>query len=130
MSDLKAVHTDDAPAAIGPYSQAIVSNGFVYTAGQIPLDPASGELIEGDIEAQTGRVLDNLKAILDAAGSSLSNVVKTTVFLADMGDYARVNEVYGRYFDEPYPARSAVQAAGLPKGVRVEIDAVAALGVR
>jgi len=128
MADLKEVQTVKAPGAIGPYSQAIIVSDFVFTAGQIPLDPATGELVQGDIRVQAERVLENLKAILDAAGSSLANVVKATVFLADINDFAAVNEVYGRYFTEPYPARSAVQAAALPKGAQVEIEAVARLG--
>ncbi len=125
MGDTRAVHTDGAPAALGPYSQAIVAGGFVYTAGQIPLDPDSGEMVEGGVEVQAERVLENLGAILTAAGSSFSKVVKTTVFLSDMDDYAAVNEVYARYFREPYPARSAVEVARLPRGVRLEIEAVA-----
>ncbi len=125
MGDTRAVHTDGAPAALGPYSQAIVAGGFVYTAGQIPLDPDSGELVEGGVEVQAERVLENLGAILAAAGSSFSKVVKTTVFLSDMDDYAAVNEVYARYFREPYPARSAVEVARLPRGVRLEIEAIA-----
>lgn len=127
MTDLREVQTLEAPAAIGPYSQAIIAGGFVFTAGQIPLDPATGELVGGDIGVQAERVLENLKAVLDAAGSSLTNVVKCTVFLADIGDFAAVNEAYARYFSEPYPARSAVQAAALPKGARVEIEAIARL---
>ncbi len=125
MGDTRAVHTDGAPAALGPYSQAIVAGGFVYTAGQIPLDPDSGELVEGGVEVQAERVLENLGAILAAAGSSFSKVVKTTVFLSDMDDYAAVNEVYARHFREPYPARSAVEVARLPRGVRLEIEAIA-----
>ena len=125
MGDTRAVHTDGAPAALGPYSQAIVAGGFVYTAGQIPLDPDSGELVEGGVEVQAERVLENLGAILTAAGSSFSKVVKTTVFLSDMDDYAAVNEVYARHFREPYPARSAVEVARLPRGVRLEIEAIA-----
>lgn len=127
MEDTRAVHTDGAPAALGPYSQAIVAGGFVYTAGQIPLDPDSGELVEGGVEVQAERVLENLGAILAAAGSSFSKVVKTTVFLSDMDDYAAVNEIYARYFREPYPARSAVQVARLPRGVRLEIEAIASI---
>ena len=127
MEDTRAVHTDGAPAALGPYSQAIVAGGFVYTAGQIPLDPDSGELVEGGAEVQAERVLENLGAILAAAGSSFSKVVKTTVFLSDMDDYAAVNEIYARYFREPYPARSAVQVARLPRGVRLEIEAIASI---
>jgi 2-iminobutanoate/2-iminopropanoate deaminase len=127
MSDRKRVHTDGAPAAIGPYSQAIVSGGFVFTAGQIGLDAATGEFVEGGVEAQAVRVLENLTAVLDAAGSSMNDVVKTTMYLADMGDFAKVNEIYARYFGDPPPARSAVQAAALPKGALVEIDAIARL---
>ncbi len=127
MADRERVQTDGAPAAIGPYSQAIVSGGFVHTAGQIGLDPATGEFVEGGVEEQAHRVLTNLKAVLEAAGSSMKNVVKTTMYLADMSDFAAVNEIYGQYFDEPYPARSAVQAAKLPKGALVEIDAIARL---
>ncbi len=125
MADSRRVHTDGAPAAIGPYSQAIVTAGFVYTAGQIALDPVTGEMVPGGVEAQAERVLQNLLAVLEAAGSSLGRVVKTTVYLADMGDFGAVNEVYARYFKEPFPARSAVQAAALPKGALVEIEAVA-----
>lgn len=127
MTERKRVHTDDAPAAIGPYSQAIVTGDFVFTAGQIPLNPTTGEMVEGDVAAQTERVLDNLSAVLTAAGAGLREVVKTTIFLADMDDFAAVNEVYARYFEEPYPARSAVQAAALPKGARLEIEAIARL---
>ncbi|HSJ06604.1 MAG TPA: RidA family protein [Longimicrobiales bacterium] len=123
------VHTDGAPAAIGPYSQGMVANGFIYTAGQIPLDPATMELVgEGDAASQTEQVMRNLDAILTAAGSSLSSVVKTTVFLADMNDFAAMNEVYGRHFGEHRPARSTVEVSRLPKDVRVEIDAVALVG--
>lgn len=125
MADLKAVQTDGAPAAIGPYSQGVISGGFLFTAGQIALDPATGELVEGDIDVQAERVLDNLSAIIKAAGASMTDVVKTTVFLTDMSDYAAVNEVYARYFSEPFPARAAVAVAHLPKGVRLEIEAVA-----
>jgi len=120
------VTTAQAPAAIGPYSQAIVTGGFVFTAGQIPLDPESGELVGGDIAVQTERVLRNLSAILDAADASLASVVKTTVYLADMNDFGAMNEVYARFFGEHRPARSTVQAGRLPKDVLVEIDAVAA----
>lgn len=119
------VHTDKAPAAVGPYSQAVKIGELVYTAGQIALDPATGQIVEGDVQAQTEQVLQNLQAVLKAAGSSLKNVVKTTVFLQDMGDFAAMNEVYGRYFDKKPPARSTVQVAGLPLGAQVEIEAVA-----
>lgn len=119
------VHTDDAPAAVGPYSQAVKIGELVYTAGQIPLDPATGKMVEGDVQAQTDRALQNLQAVLKEAGSSLKNVVKTTVFLQDMGDFAAMNAVYDRYFDKKPPARSAVQVAALPLGAQVEIEAVA-----
>jgi 2-iminobutanoate/2-iminopropanoate deaminase len=128
MADLKTIQTDKAPHAIGPYSQAVVAGGMVFTAGQIPLDPASGELVGGDISAQTERVMHNLKAILDAAGASLQTVVKTTVFLSDMQEFSAMNEVYSRHFGGHKPARSTVQAAGLPRGVKVEIEAIAQLG--
>lgn len=122
------VHTDHAPAAIGPYSQAQVSGGFVFTAGQIALDPATGQVVPGDVAAQTERVLTSLAAILKAAGSDLARVVKTTVFLVDMADFGAMNEVYARHFGEHRPARSTVAVSGLPRGVRVEIEAVARVG--
>ena len=120
------VGTDRAPAAIGPYSQAVKAAGtLLFTSGQIPLDPATGEMVSGDIEAQTQRVLENLKAVLEAGGASLGDVVKTTIFLADMADFATVNAVYADFFPTDPPARSTVQVAALPKGARVEIEAVA-----
>ncbi len=119
------ITTDKAPKAIGPYSAAVRVGNFVYTAGQIGIDPATGELVSGGIEAETRQVLTNLKHVLEAAGSSLDNVVKTTVFLRDINDFARMNAVYAEFFPENPPARSAVQAAALPKGVAVEIEAVA-----
>ena len=122
---MEKVQTDSAPCAIGPYSQAIRSGNMLFCSGQIPIDPATGEIIEGDIGQQTRRVLENLAAVLAAAGASLSNVVKTTVYLADMGDFVAMNEVYATFFDDPAPARAAVQAARLPKDARVEIDAIA-----
>jgi 2-iminobutanoate/2-iminopropanoate deaminase len=122
------VSTAAAPKAIGPYSQAVVSNGFVFLSGQIPLDPATGQLLDGDIATQTERVLENLKAVLTASGSSLAAVVKTTVYLKDMGEFARMNEVYARYFPENPPARATVEAARLPRDVRVEIDCIALVG--
>lgn len=125
---LRAISTPDAPAAIGPYSQGIVANGMLYTAGQIALDPASGSVVEGDVVAQTERVLANLGAVIEAAGGSWDRVVKTTVFLAEMADFPKVNEVYARVFGSARPARSTVQVAGLPRGVLVEIDAVVAVG--
>ncbi len=121
------VSTGAAPAAIGPYSQAVVHAGLVYTAGQIPLDPATGELVSGDIAAQTERVMRNLEAVLAAAGSSLHRVLKTTVFLRDMNDFPAMNEVYARFFTEHRPARSTVQVARLPRDCGVEIECVAAL---
>ena len=127
MSPSRTVETAGAPRAIGPYSQAIVINGMVFTAGQIPLDPESMELIDGDIAAQTERVMKSLQAILQSAGASLQTVVKTTVFLADMNDFAAMNEVYGRWFGDHKPARSTVQAARLPRDVKVEIEAIAAV---
>ncbi len=119
------VSTTEAPGAIGPYSQAITAGDWVFCSGQIPLDPASGQLVEGTIEDQTRRVLDNLAAVLEAAGSSLNHVVKTTIFLADMNDFAAVNAIYGEYFKTDPPARSTVQVARLPRDVRVEIEAIA-----
>ena len=121
------VHTDRAPKAIGPYSQAIVYNGIAYLSGQIPLDPATGQVVEGGIAEQTERVLQNLQAVLEASGSSCKQVLKTTVFLADMAEFPKMNEVYAMYFPEAPPARATVQAAGLPRGVRVEIECVAAV---
>lgn len=121
----KPVHTDDAPAAIGPYSQAIVHGGLVFTSGQIPLDPKSGELLRGSIQEETTRVLDNLGAVLEAAGAGFDTVIKTTIFLTDMGDFQAVNEVYGQRFSGTKPARSTVQVAALPKGARVEVEAIA-----
>jgi 2-iminobutanoate/2-iminopropanoate deaminase len=124
---LKTVKTDNAPSAIGPYSQGIVANGFLFTAGQIALDPATGQIIEGDVKAQTERVLKNLTEVLAAAGVSWKDVVKTTVFLHDMNDFPAVNETYARMIGDARPARSTVQVSGLPRGVLVEIDAVAAV---
>ncbi|MBQ7870193.1 MAG: RidA family protein [Prevotella sp.] len=123
---MKALHTDKAPAAIGPYSQAIEVNGMVFASGQIPLDPATGNVVEGGIKEQTRQALTNAKAIMEAAGLSLANVVKTTVFMADMADFAAMNEVYSTFFTEPYPARSAVAIKALPKGVLVEVECIAA----
>ena len=125
MSDLKSVSTDQAPGAIGPYSQAISVDGWVYCSGQIPIDPRTGQVVEGDIAAQTDQVLKNLAAVLEAAGASLSRVVKTTVFLADMTDFGGMNEVYGRHFGDHRPARATVAVRTLPKDVDVEIEVVA-----
>lgn len=130
MPDLIRVETADAPAAIGPYSQAIVCGGLVFTAGQIPLDPVTGEVVEGDVGEQTVRVLRNLEAVLAAAGAALDTVVKTTVFLRDMNDFGAMNAVYERFFGEHRPARSTVQAARLPRDVGVEIEVIAAVAAR
>lgn len=119
------VRTDAAPGAIGPYSQAIVAGELVFCSGQIPLDPATGEIIKGTIEDETRRVMDNLSAVLEAAGTLLTRVVKTTIFLADMNDFAAVNAIYGEYFTQEPPARSTVQVARLPRDVRIEIEAIA-----
>ena len=121
----EAISTDHGPRAIGPYSQAIRANGFVFVSGQIALDPHTQQLVSGDISAQTERVLENLKGIVEAAGSSMDKVVRTTVFLLDMNEFAAMNEVYARYFSRSAPARSTVQAARLPRDVRVEIDLIA-----
>ncbi|MBK5291183.1 MAG: RidA family protein [Acidobacteriia bacterium] len=124
----KPVSTPNAPQAIGPYSQAVTHNGLAYLSGQIPLDPGTGQIVDGDIEVQTGRVLENLKAVLEACGSSLDRVLKTTVYLADMNEFPRMNQVYASYFPSHPPARATVQAARLPRDVRIEIDAVADCG--
>lgn len=124
----RVIKTGEAPQAIGPYSQAVVAGGLVFASGQIPLDPRTGEFVEGGIAEQTEQVLRNLSKVLEAAGSGLARVVKTTVFLADMGDFAAMNEVYGRFFTDEPPARSTVQAARLPRDARVEIDVVALAG--
>jgi len=120
------ISTDKAPAAVGPYSQAVVSQSLVFCSGQVPLDPTTGKLVEGDIKVQTARVCENLAAVLAAQGLSLDNVVKTTVFLADIRDFPDVNAVYKEYFKAPCPARSCVQVAALPLGARLEIEAIAA----
>ena len=119
------IHTNDAPAAVGPYSQAIAIGDFVFTAGQVALDPAGGELVGADVAAQTEQVIRNLRAVLAAAGSDLAHVVKTTVFLQSMGDFAAMNAVYARHFPEPFPARSTVEVGALPKGGLVEIECIA-----
>ena len=125
MANLKRVETANAPAAIGPYSQAIIVNGMLYTAGQIPLDPASMEIVTGGIAEQTEQVMKNLAAILAEAGTSLQNVVKTTVFLQDMGEFTAMNNIYEKHFGSHKPARSTVQAARLPRDVKVEIEVIA-----
>jgi 2-iminobutanoate/2-iminopropanoate deaminase len=123
----QAVSSESAPKAIGPYSQAIRAGSLVFVSGQIPLDPATGAMVDGDIAVQTHRVFANLQAILEAAGASFDHVVRTTVYLADMNDFGVVNEIYGTYFSSPAPARATVQAARLPKDARVEIDVIASL---
>jgi len=119
------VSTEKAPRAIGPYSQAVVAGDLVFTSGQIPLDPGTQQMVAGDVRAQTERVMDNLAAVLDAAGTGFDNVVKATIFVVDLGDFATVNEVYGKRFPRSPPARSTVQVAALPKGARVEIELIA-----
>lgn len=124
---MKAIHTNQAPAAIGPYSQAIEANGMVFASGQIPIDPATGQFVEGGIKEQTRQSLTNAKAILEEAGTSLSKVVKTTVYLSDMANFAAMNEVYAEFFTQPYPARSAVAVKTLPKNALVEVECIAEL---
>ncbi len=121
------VETSQAPEAIGPYSQAIKANGFLFVSGQIPLDPATGQMTAVDVVDQTNRVMENLKAILESQGLTFADVVKTTIYLTDIADFGRVNNAYGAYFDSDPPARATVQAAALPKGAKVEIEAIAAL---
>jgi 2-iminobutanoate/2-iminopropanoate deaminase len=128
-SDRRAITTTEAPRAIGPYSQAVVAGSLVFLSGQIPLDPQTGEMVgAGDVRAQARRVMENLRAVLTAAGSSFEQVVRTTIFLQDLADFAHVNEVYASYFKDAPPARATVQVAGLPKGALVEIDAIATVG--
>ena len=125
MKDVTAISTDRAPKAIGPYSQAVRANGFLFLSGQIPLDPETGELVRGTIDEEAGRVFRNLGAVLEAAGSGFDKVVRTTVFLVDLADFAAMNAVYARQFSEPYPARTTVAVAALPLGARIEIELVA-----
>ncbi|MEP7346149.1 MAG: RidA family protein [Gemmatimonadaceae bacterium] len=125
---LQSIHTDKAPAAIGPYSQGVIANGLLFTAGQIAIDPATGQVVAGDVVVQTERVMANLQAIIESAGASWSEVVKTTVFLHDMADFPRVNEIYAKALGAARPARSTVQVSALPRGVLVEIDAVVKVG--
>jgi 2-iminobutanoate/2-iminopropanoate deaminase len=127
MPDRSKIQTDAAPAAIGPYSQAVRTGQLLFCSGQIPLDPSSGELVKEDASGQARKCLENLSAVCDAAGGSLANAVRVTVYLSDMNDFQRVNEVYGEYFDGDPPARVAIQAAALPRGADVEIDAIVAL---
>ena len=124
----RAISTAGAPAAVGPYSQGIVVDGFLFSAGQAALDPATGALVDGGIEAETERVMASLTAVLDAAGCAWGDVVKTTIFIVDMGDFAAVNAIYGRFVSDPPPARSTVGVAALPKGAHVEIEVIARLG--
>lgn len=128
MTDRRQVKAEEAPAAIGPYSHAIVAGGFVFAAGQVGSDPQSGELVAGGAAEQAERALDNIEAVLRVAGSALDRAVKTTIFLADMGDFAAVNEVYARRLPQPYPARTTVAVRELPKGARVEIECIALTG--
>jgi 2-iminobutanoate/2-iminopropanoate deaminase len=121
----KIISTSEAPAAIGPYSQAVRSGNFLFCSGQIPLDPKSGQIVPGDIATQTRRVLDNVEAVLKAEGLTFENIVKTTIFLTDLGDFQTVNEIYGSYFKQQPPARSTVQVSALPKGAKVEIEVIA-----
>ncbi len=123
----QTIQTANAPAAIGPYSQAVRAGDLLFVSGQIPLDPKTGELVRGSVSEETKKVLENLKAIIEAAGGSLADVVKTTIFLKDMGNFAVVNEVYGTYFPQPFPARATVEVARLPRDVNVEIEAIAKL---
>ncbi len=125
MGELRTVHTADAPEAIGPYSQAIVTEGWIFVSGQIPIDPATGELVAGDIGVQANRVLENVRAVVETAGGAMESVVKTTVYLDDMDNFGRVNEIYARHFGEARPARATIEAGGLPRGVAVEIDVIA-----
>ena len=122
------IHTEQAPAAIGPYSQAVRAGNIVYFSGQIPLDPATGNLVEGDIEAQARRAFDNLKAVAEAAGGSLGDIVRLGLYLTDLGEFAKVNAVMQDYFQAPFPARSTIEVAGLPKGAAFEVDAVMVTG--
>ncbi|HJP85820.1 MAG TPA: RidA family protein [Gemmatimonadaceae bacterium] len=124
----KKISTDKAPSAIGPYSQGVVANGFLYAAGQIPLDPASGKLVEGGIVEQTNRVMQNLQEVLSAAGVGWNDVVKTTVYLSDLSNFPTLNEVYGKWLGDARPARSTVQVSALPRGALVEIDVIATVG--
>ena len=125
MTESRIISTENAPRAIGPYSQAVASGGYLFLSGQVPLDPATGQLVRGTVEEEVERVLENLKAVLQAAGAGLQDVVRTTVFLADLKDFDPMNRVYARYFSANPPARSTVQVAALPRGARVEIDAIA-----
>ena len=124
---IQVISTDQAPAAIGPYSQAVIAGGMLYVSGQIPLDCGTGEVVDGDIAAQTKKVLENMKGVVEAAGSSMAQVVKVTIYITDMQQFAVVNEIYGTFFSAPYPARACVEVSKLPKGVEVEMDAIVQL---
>jgi len=124
---MRTISTDKAPKAIGPYSQGITASGFLFLSGQVPLDPGTGQLVQGTVQEEVTRILDNLKAVLEAGGSGLQRVVRTTVYLTSLEDFASMNEVYARYFGDHRPARSTVQVSALPRGARVEIDAIASL---
>lgn len=121
---IKTINTDRAPAAIGPYSQAVVAGGLLFVSGQIPLDPQTGEVVSGGVPAQAKQVLENMKAVVEAAGSGMDKVVKVTIYITDMNQFAIVNEIYGTYFSAPFPARACVEVSKLPKGVEVEMDAI------
>ncbi len=123
--NINVVSTEKAPAAIGPYSQALIAGSFIYTSGQIPINPKTGEIVNGDIAQQTKQVMENLKAVLEAAGSDLGSVIKTTVFIKNMNDFQTVNSIYNEYFKKPFPARSCVEVARLPKDVGIEIEVIA-----
>jgi len=127
MSSKQAIQSDNAPAPIGPYSQAVKVGDTMYLSGQVPLDPATGELVDGDIDAMARRILNNLAAVMAAAGGSLADIVKLTIYLVDLNDFAKVNAVMAEYFQEPYPSRATVAIAGLPKGAPVEVEAIAHL---
>jgi reactive intermediate/imine deaminase len=127
MSSKQAIQSDNAPAPIGPYSQAVKVGDTMYLSGQVPLDPATGELVDGDIDAMARRIFDNLAAVMAAAGGSLADIVKLTIYLVDLNDFAKVNAVMAEYFQEPYPSRATVAIAGLPKGAPVEVEAIAHL---
>lgn len=124
---IETINTENAPAAIGPYSQAVVANNMLFASGQIPLDPKSGEVVDGGIQVQTKQVLENMKAVVEAAGGQMADVVKVTIYIVDMQQFAIVNEVYGAYFSAPFPARACVEVSKLPKGVEVEMDAIVLL---
>lgn len=124
---IQAINTDKSPQAIGPYSQAVMAQGMLYVSGQIPLDPGTGEVVSEDVAAQTKQVLDNMKAVIEAAETGMNKIVKVTIYIVDMEQFAIINEIYGTYFEAPFPARACVEVSKLPKGVQVEMDAIALL---